>query len=134
MHAKHSIVVSVDLEHIDELGHVNFLELQRLVFVAHRQIMRKFGVDINTLKEQDFCLMMLVVEKVEFHRELKLGDILDIKFVINRTRPMVLKFEVQVFSSDLLSASLSYEMVTAKFSTKRPIAVHKTPVKVLIEA
>jgi acyl-CoA thioesterase FadM len=109
----------VDESLLDSLGHVNYLEHQRLVNRVHEAMLADAGASIAALGDRGCALFMRSVD-VRYERPLKLGDTVTVTLSAHRRSRTALAFRATLSVGEAIASRVGYEMVACDNLTGKP--------------
>lgn len=116
-----STKVTVGAEHIDIGDHANWIAQLKIAQDAHFAIRKTLGLELEKLKiEHELFFVMSHVKNISYHRELRLGDTLDVRITMWISRPTSLEFHCLFYKEDgVVATKMNWVMPLTSTKTRR---------------
>jgi acyl-CoA thioesterase FadM len=117
---EHVVQVKVEPAHIDAGNHVNWLAQLQIAQAAHFALREQLGLGLEPLKTRHgLFLVMGRIHDVAYHRQMRLGEVIDVRIRIWPSRSTCLELSAELVCGGRLAATMSWTMPLISMATGR---------------
>ncbi len=116
----YSTQIRVEAEHLDKGDHANWLAQLAMAQEVHFAFRNQLGLGLEEMKDKHrLFLVMANVKDVSYRRQLRLGDILDVRITMWISRLTSLEFHCLFYKDEKVATEMSWVMPLVSVETER---------------